>query len=268
MNKVNAFKIGIVKASDLISTKYSKMLESKLKIVSLDDKKNSANLILVIGGDGTMLHAVHKYMHLDIPFYGINTGQLGFLMNNISLQACKDAALISKKLSNVEEVSIFPLEMTVHTTDNKKFTRLAVNEVSLLRQTSQTAKIEIFINDKLCLESLISDGVMVATPAGSSAYNLSAGGQILPIDSNLLALTPISPFRPRRWRGALLRNNAKITFQVLSPKIRSVSAVADFVEIRNAARVEIKSLSKKRITLLFDKDQSFNSRVIKEQFLH
>lgn len=266
--KGEGYKVGVIHAQDALATKYFKILKSTISIVNLNIPKASPNLIIVIGGDGTMLHAIHKYMHLNVPFYGINTGQLGFLMNSINLKTCKNHSLLLNALSCTEETLIFPLEMSVLTVDNKRFKALAINEVSLLRQTCQAAKIEISVNNKLCLELLVSDGVMISTPAGSTAYNFSAGGQILPIGSNLLALTPISPFRPRRWHGALIRNDSIVTFKILSPKKRSVSAVADFFEIRNATRVDIKSLPNKRIKILFDKNHSFDSRVIKEQFPH
>lgn len=264
---MNTLKIGVIHAQDDLAVKYFKILKDKISIINLNNSQVAPDIIIVIGGDGTMLHAIHNYMHLGVPFYGINTGELGFLMNHLILKpSIKQDALLNA-LRTTEEISIFPLEMIATTTDNKKFKALAINEVSLLRQTCQAAKIEISVNDKICLESLISDGVMVSTPAGSAAYNFSAGGNILPIASNLLALTPISPFRPRRWQGALIRNDSVVTFKILHAKTRSVSVVADFFEIRNAARVDIKSLSNKKINLLFDKDNNFDTRVIKEQFL-
>ena len=157
--------------------------------------------------------------------------------------------------------------MEVTTTDNKKFTKIAINEVSLLRQTHQTAKLEISVDNKIQLKNLISDGVLLATPSGSTAYNLSAGGPILPINANLLALTPISPFRPRRWHGALLHHDVTIVFKVIDPIKRPLSAVADFHEIRNVIAVKIKSLKDKKIKILFNSTQTFEDRIIKEQFL-
>lgn len=221
--------------------------------------------IIVIGGDGTMLHSIHKHMHLGVPFYGINRGTCGFLMNSTDKAA--NIKTIIQNLESSTTTSIFPLQMDVKTIDQKNFTKIAINEVSLLRQTHQTAKLEISVDNKIQLKTLISDGVLLATPSGSTAYNLSAGGPILPINANLLALTPISPFRPRRWHGALLHHNTTVTFRVIDPIKRPLSAVADFHEIRNIISVKIKSLKDKKIEILFNSTQTFEDRITKEQFL-
>jgi NAD+ kinase len=258
-------RIGFVHGPHIEASAYLDLFKQYLSIVPITER---LDLILVIGGDGTMLHAMHTLMHLNVPFYGVNTGQLGFLMNIVQRDASTTQEVLLKMLNNTESVFIYPLQMEVLTLNGMKQSALAINEISLLRQTCQTANIEIAIDGQVCLESLVSDGVMVATPAGSSAYNLSAGGPILPIDSNLLALTPISPFRPRRWRGALIKNNSSVVMRILSPETRAVSATADFVEVRNVAQVTVCSPPDKKICILFDKDQSFSGRVRREQFLY
>lgn len=233
-------------------------------LTALGAQEMSANhnpdVIIVVGGDGTMLHTIHKYMSLNIPFYGINAGHIGFLMNKPTANALRSS------LDDSKIVTIHPLEMQVHTVNNAQIVALAVNEVSLLRQTHQSAKLKIMINGQTQMPELVSDGVLVSTPAGSTAYNLSAGGPILPIGSNLLALTPISPFRPRRWHGALISKNAEVSIEVIDQEIRPVSAVADFFEVRDISKVTIREKSNIAINLLFNKDQSLEDRVINEQF--
>lgn len=258
-------KIGVIAGKNKLSIHYADLLLSNSHCIDLAQSKEKVDLIVVIGGDGKMLHTIHEYMHLKALFYGIKTGTIGFLMNNLE-EGSLNKDTILDKLSNSKELDIYPLEMEVTDINGKKFSAVAINEVYLLRQTYQTAKIEISINDKVKLHNLVSDGVMVATPAGSTAYNLSAGGPILPIGANLLALTPISPFRPRRWHGALLDYKSEVLFNVIDPKHRPVSAVADFYEVRDVKSVKIRALFKKRIKLLFDKDQSFEDRISKEQF--
>lgn len=218
------------------------------------------DVIVVIGGDGAMLHAIHQYMHLNLPFYGVHAGHVGFLLNRPHLDK------IVENLRQARSVTIHPLHMRAFTIDHQIIEALAVNEVSLLRQTYQSAKLAISVNDKLRMQELICDGILVATSAGSTAYNLSAGGPIIPIGSNLLALTAISPFRPRRWHGALLAHSVKITIDINQPETRLVSAVADFAETRNVQRVEISESRQHNITLLFDQHSSLEDRVLKEQF--
>lgn len=222
-------------------------------------KPEKADLIIVIGGDGSMLHALHKYMHLNIPFYGINSGSIGFMMNDFHSDSFFES-LETSKITN-----LYPLEMTAEDIEGNISTALAINEVSIFRQTNQAAKFKIFV-DNIERMQLSADGALVSTPAGSSAYNLSAGGSIVPLTSKILCLTPICPFRPRRWGGALLPVNVEITFLIMENEKRPVNAVADFYEFRNVISVSVKSTDKQVIKLLFDKHHTFEDRVIKEQF--
>ncbi|RTK92178.1 MAG: NAD kinase [Rickettsiales bacterium] len=222
-------------------------------------KPEKADLIIVVGGDGSMLHALHKYMHLNIPFYGINAGSIGFMMNNFHSDSFFES-LETSKITN-----LYPLEMTAEDVEGNISTALAINEVSIFRQTNQAAKFKIFV-DNIERMQLSADGALVSTPAGSSAYNLSAGGSIVPLTSKILCLTPFCPFRPRRWGGALLPVNVEITFLIMENEKRPVNAVADFYEFRNVISVSVKSTDKQVIKLLFDKHHTFEDRVIKEQF--
>ncbi len=264
-------RIGVVADNLKIASDILRLCVTKFGFIHITDKSkntdfNRIDLIVVIGGDGTMLHSMHEYSHLKIPFYGISTGNLGFLMNNFDTANCNEKDFVSI-LNNARQISIYPLLMEVTDIDNKKTKAIAFNEVSLLRQTHQTAHIEVSIENKIKIANLVSDGVMIATPAGSTAYNLSAGGPILPIEANLLALTPISPFRPRRWHGALLYYKTNVIFKIKNSAKRPVSAVADFFEVRNVKQVSVKALTRKKINLLFDKNQSFEDKITKEQFL-
>ncbi len=240
------------------------LISKKFTIVDLEKSPNKAQAIIVIGGDGTMLHSIHKYMDLKIPFYGLKAGHLGFLMNDITLQDT-DISEIYKDINGAKKITIYPLKMEAICINGETFEALALNEVSILRQTHQAAKVELHVNERVHMQNLVSDGVMVATPAGSTAYNLSAGGPILPISANLLALTPISSFRPRRWHGALLNSDSHIRIKIIDPAKRPVSATADFHEVRDIKEVSI-SLSKKKIQLLFSPTQSFEDKTLKEQF--
>jgi NAD+ kinase len=218
-----------------------------------------ADYIIAIGGDGTLLNALRISENTHLPIYGINCGSVGFLMNS------HDNEDLEKKIEQAERVFIHPLMMRAISQDGKIYESTAFNEVSLLRQVRQAAKIKISVDNVARLEELICDGVLVSTPVGSTAYNLSAHGPILPLKSEILALTPISAFRPRRWRGALLPSSAKIKFDILDPSNRPVSATADEVEIRNVISVEISQSDLKK-TLLFDPGLSLEERMIKEQF--
>ena len=261
--------IGIVcDHNNKLVLKYTEQLKNILQIKQLSKKSSNIDLIIAIGGDGTMLHSIHKFRHLNTKFYGINTGTFGFLMNELKVNQCRNIDALLKTLNHTEEVLIFPLEMEVTNIKDRTFKALAINEASLFRQSYQTAQMEIAINNKVQLKNFVGDGIMLSTPAGSTAYNLSVGGPILPINSNLLALTPISPFRPRRWKGALLPNDSEVSIKILNSKKRAVSAVADFLEIRDVKQVSIKSSTKIAIKLLFDKDQNFEKKIIKEQFLY
>ncbi|MFK8039743.1 MAG: NAD kinase [Rickettsiaceae bacterium] len=225
-------------------------------VLSIED----ATIIIVIGGDGQLLHALHQYMDLNKIFYGINVGTIGFLMNSFNKNK------ILEKIANASMAQLNPLVMKVQDIDGNMHTALAINEVSIFRNTNQSAKIRVLVDGFQRMEELISDGLMVSTPAGSSAYNLSAGGPILPLDSNVLCLTPICAFRPRRWGGALLPVNSKITFEILEVHKRPVNAAADFYEYRNIKSLEIESLPSKTINLLFDQHHNLEDRIIKEQF--
>jgi NAD+ kinase len=220
----------------------------------------TADAIVALGGDGFMLETLHKHMHDRIPIYGMNRGSVGFLMNEYS------EADLAGRLARAHVSRIHPLKMVAHTRDGKVAENLAINEVSLFRQTYQAAKLKISVDDKVRLDELICDGALVATPAGSTAYNLSAHGPILPIDAELLALTAISPFRPRRWRGALLPNVARIVFEVLEPDKRPVSAVADNSETRFVERVQIAQASDIDLYMMFDAGHGLDERILSEQF--
>lgn len=220
----------------------------------------NANVIVALGGDGLMLQTLHDVMHRDVPVYGMNCGSVGFLMNDF------DTDNLMERLAAAKPTDIYPLSMQVRDTEGKSHEALALNEVSLFRSSYQAAKIEIVIDGRTRLEELICDGVLLATPAGSTAYNLSAHGPILPIDSPVLALTPISPFRPRRWRGAILPNQATVTFRANDTDKRPVSAVADNVEFKNIVEVVIKEDRSHVVTLLFNPGHSLEERVLNEQF--
>ncbi|MEM8936633.1 MAG: NAD kinase [Pseudomonadota bacterium] len=225
-----------------------------------DAPADDADVIVAIGGDGFMLETLRAYMDKDTPIYGVNCGTVGFLMNPLNI------ARLGDNIDSAESAIIHPLTMSAETIDGRIETARAINEVSLFRQTRQSATITISVNGQIRMESLICDGVLLATPAGSTAYNLSAHGPILPINAQLLALTPISAFRPRRWRGALLAHDAVVTFQAMSPDRRPVSAVADNYEVRDVASVTARADRSVSMTLLFDRGHSLDERIVREQF--
>ena len=220
----------------------------------------SADVIVALGGDGLMLQTLHGFMSSGLPIYGMNRGSVGFLMNDFSEKN------LPERLAAAEITTIRPLKMTALGRDGKKHNALAFNEISLLRQRSQAAKLKIAVDGQVRLEELICDGMLLSTPVGSTAYNLSAHGPILPIGSPLLALTPISAFRPRRWRGAILPHNAKVLVTVLETDKRPVAAVADHTEVRNVVSVEIAEDKKRSVKMLFDPGHSLAERVLNEQF--
>ena len=220
----------------------------------------SAEVIVALGGDGWMLDTLRARFADNLPVYGMHRGTVGFLMNDY------DEEDLPARLDAAVRAQIHPLEMQAITVDGKASTLLAINEVSLLRQSSQTAKLRVVVDGKERLPELAADGILVATPAGSTAYNLSAHGPILPIGANLLALTPISPFRPRRWRGALLRQDADVVIEVLEPDRRPVAASADTQEVREVARVDIREDRSKPLTMLFDEGHALDERILREQF--
>ncbi len=208
-----------------------------------------------------MLQTLHTYVDRDVPIYGMNRGTVGFLMNEY-----QEAHLL-ERVSAAESVRIKPLEMTARTVHGDIAANLAINEISLLRETRQAAKLRILINDKERMPELVCDGIIIATPAGSTAYNLSAQGPILPLAANLLALTPISAFRPRRWRGALLTDDVTITLDVLEPRSRPVSAMGDDTEVRDVLQVSVRVSQDHSFNLLFDSGHNLEDRILNEQFI-
>jgi NAD+ kinase len=219
-----------------------------------------ADVIVALGGDGFMLETLHTVMERRTPVFGMNRGSVGFLMNDFAEDG------LPERLAGAGRAVIHPLQMDAWTEAGKHHAGLAINEVSLLRQTRQSAKLRISVDGRVRLEELSCDGCMLATAAGSTAYNLSAHGPIIPLGATVLALTPISAFRPRRWRGALLPHTARVCFEVIEPDKRPVSATADSFEIRRVARVEVSERRDIALTMLFDASRSFEERVLAEQF--
>lgn len=225
-----------------------------------ETEPHEADAIVALGGDGFMLQTLHRFINDKIPIYGMNRGSVGFLMNDY-----REDDLI-ERLTAAEISRIHPLSMIATDSVGKAHKSLAINEISLFRQRYQAAKLQIAIDGKVRLEELICDGVLVSTPAGSTAYNLSAHGPILPIKSQLLAVTPISPFRPRRWRGALVPNRVHITITVLEEEKRPVSAVADHFETRHVVKVDIEQARAIELFMMFDREHGLEERVLAEQF--
>ena len=249
---------------------------SKLQIISDKNKKSSkikslllkkfnkskviiANTIIVIGGDGFMLQTLKKNKKSKKLFYGINSGNYGFLMNKFSSKT------IIKNLSKANMITISPLEMIVRNNKNQIKKYLAINEVSILRQSRQAASLSITYGSKKLIKELVSDGVLVSTPAGSTAYNLSVHGPILSLNSKKLSISPISPFRPRRWKGKIISDKSKINIKNLNPKKRPISAVADNIEVRNAKNISIKTNQKIKFNLLYDQNRSLQKKIKLEQ---
>ena len=235
------------------------LLREQHEFVPLD----IADAVIVLGGDGHMLQLLHQLLEerRDIPAYGMNRGTIGFLMNGWH------PGDLLNRLGRAKSFSVRPLTANITTVSGQSFTLPAINEVSLLRETRQAAKIEISVNGRAVIPELICDGILVSTPAGSTAYNLSANGPILPLDSSLLALTPISPFRPRRWKGAILPDRYVIKLAILEASKRPVSAVADQREIRDIASVEVALDRSRSLTLLFDPEHALDDRIAMEQFV-
>ena len=253
MYMTNSFYL--VSDSNRNSKKIKSHILKKIKITSL--KKSKA--IIVIGGDGFMLHTLKKMHKAKKSFYGINSGNYGFLMNKFSSKT------ILKNLNKSNVITISPLEMTVKNNNNQTRKYLAINEVSILRQSRQAASLSINYGLKHIIKKLVSDGVLVSTPAGSTAYNLSVHGPILNLNSKKLSISPISPFRPRRWKGKIVNDNLKIIIKNLNPKKRPISAVADNIEVRNAKNVVVKTNKKIRFKLLYDKNRSLQQKIKIEQ---
>jgi len=234
------------------------LLRDAYSFVPLDE----AEQIVVLGGDGFLLQTLHDMLERGrvLPVFGMNRGTVGFLMNEWRLDGLRD------RVNRARAFSVAPLRMEAETVTGERASHPAINEVSLLRETRQTAWIEVSVNGRVVLPELICDGVLVATPAGSTAYNLSAQGPILPLGSNLVALTPISPFRPRRWRGALIPDDLTVLLRVLDPVKRPVSAVADQFEVRDVAEVRVCVERRLALTLLFDAEHALDERITLEQF--
>ena len=245
----------IVSDKNNLSLKIKKSLENKNDFFSL----SKSNLIIVIGGDGFMLSTLKKYRNYKKPFYGINSGNYGFLMNKFSKN------FSAKNLSKCRNVTISPLEMTVKTKTNAIKKSIAINEVSILRQSRQAASLSILNGSKTIIKKLVSDGVLVSTPAGSTAYNLSVHGPILSLDSKKLSISPISAFRPRRWKGKIVGEKSKIIIKNTNPKKRPISAVADNIEVRNAKSILIKINKKIKFNLLYDSNRSLQKKIKIEQ---
>lgn len=232
-------------------------LEARYPFVDPDD----ADTIVALGGDGFMLEMLHRFLARDIPIYGMNLGTVGFLLNAYTLDS------LPERIGRATAVEVFALRMRAEQANGTIVEGIAINEVSVFRETRQAAALSIDIDGVNRLPELVCDGLLVATPAGSTAYNLSAHGPIIPLGSNILALTPISAFRPRRWRGALLGSHTRFHVRVLNPSKRPVSAVADFTEVRDVVSVEIWEDREKRFRLLFDREHNLEERILKEQFI-
>ncbi len=219
-----------------------------------------ADIVVALGGDGFMLRTLHTFMDIQTPIYGLNRGSVGFLMNTF------EGGGLIERLARAQPFELHPLRMVAETTDGERVEALAINEVSLFRQTGQTAHIRVSVDGKTRLNELVCDGVLLCTPAGSTAYNTSAYGPILPLGSKVLGLTAISAYRPRRWRGAIIPHKAKVTFEMLANGKRPVSATADFTEVRNVSRVTIFEDRSIGPILLFDPEHNLEERILSEQF--
>jgi NAD+ kinase len=263
--KIMSKKIAIIAARNNQQAEDTKdSLVKKFGFIDLTEnhrETDGIDIIVAIGGDGLMLHLLHEQEKNPLPIYGINCGTVGFLMNSL------DEENFLEKLEKAEIATLYPLRMDVVDLSGGKHSHIAINEVSLLRQTSQIAKIKIEINGRKRMSSLAADGVLISTSAGSTAYNFSAGGPIIPFGAEILALTPISPFRPRKWHGALLPSSSKISFEILSAEKRLVSANADSIEIRNVKEVTISQDKSISFKILFDSTHSLEERIIREQFV-
>jgi NAD+ kinase len=251
--------IGLLSSHTDVAQAAHRMLDRRYEWADPDE----AETLVALGGDGFMLQTLHRMLDAGCtkPVFGMNRGTVGFLMNEWRVEGLAD------RIASAKPIRVAPLEMRVTTVAGDTFSHSAINEVSLLRETRQTAKIEISVNGRVALPELACDGVLVATPAGSTAYNLSAHGPILPLAARMLALTPISPFRPRRWSGAILPDDTAICFRILEAENRPVSAVADQIEVRDVARVEVSLDRQRSLTLLFDPEHALDERIAMEQFL-
>ena len=250
--------IGLMSSDTPVAKAAETMLRRRYDWTGVDQ----AEILVAIGGDGFMLQTLHHMLEGGAarPVFGMNRGTFGFLMNEWRIDA------LAERIAGAKAIRVAPLEMVATTVAGKTYTHAAINEVSLLRETRQTAKVEVLVNGRVVMPELVCDGVLVATPAGSTAYNLSARGPILPLQAKMLALTPISPFRPRRWSGAILPDDTAVCFRVIEPEIRPVSAVADQFEVREVAEVHVKLDRQRSLTLLFDPEHALDERIAMEQF--
>ena len=248
-------RVSIISDKNKNSTNIKKILEKIINVSSL----SKAQIIIVIGGDGFMLQTLKKNFKLNKPFYGLNSGNYGFLMNKFSRKN------FLKNLTKLNEIVINPIQMKVKSKKNLIKNSIAINEIAILRQSRQAANLSIFNGKKKIITKLISDGVLVSTPAGSTAYNMSAHGPILNLNSKKLAITPISPFRPRRWKGLIVSEKSKISINNLNPIKRPISAVADNVEIRNAINIYIKTNKRIKFRLLYNKNNTLQKKIKIEQ---
>lgn len=250
--------IGLLSSHTELATAAQAMLRRRYTWADVD----SAEILVALGGDGFMLQTLHQMLEgkRPRPVFGMNRGTVGFLMNDWRLDR------LAERIAGAKAIRVAPLEMTARTVSGETFVHAAINEVSLLRETRQTAKIEVSVNGRTAMPEIACDGILVATPAGSTAYNLSAGGPILPLQAKMLALTPISPFRPRRWSGAILPDDTAVCFRVLEPENRPVSAVADQFEVRDVAQVDVRLDRERSLTLLFDPEHALDERIAMEQF--
>ena len=256
---LTGLKVGLLSSHTDIARSAEKMLRRRYRFCDSDE----AETLVALGGDGFLLQTLHHMLEEGSPrpVFGMNRGTVGFLMNEWRLDR------LPERIADAKAIRVAPLEMQATTVSGQTFVHAAINEVSLLRETRQTAKIEISVNGRVALPELACDGVLVATPAGSTAYNLSAHGPILPLQARMLALTPISPFRPRRWSGAILPDDTAVCFRILEAENRPVSAVADQIEVRDVARVEIRLDRERSLTLMFDPEHALDERITLEQFL-
>jgi NAD+ kinase len=256
---MNSLGIGLLSSHTEVARAAEAMLRRRYDWA----EPGSAETLVALGGDGFMLETLHHMLDAGCtkPVFGMNRGTVGFLMNEWRIDR------LAERIAAAKPIRVAPLEMRATTVTGETFVHAAINEVSLLRETRQTAKIEISVNGRVALPELACDGVLVATPAGSTAYNLSAHGPILPLAAKMLALTPISPFRPRRWSGAILPDDTAVCFRILEAENRPVSAVADQIEVRDVARVEVCLDRQRSLTLLFDPEHALDERIAMEQFL-
>jgi len=251
-------KIALVASETEAAQKAASALKERYDFIPLPE----ADIIVALGGDGFILHLIHDIMPHKASIFGMNRGTVGFLLNDFQEEG------LLERINSSTSITLHPLRMTAQTENGQEIEALAINEVSLLRQTRQTATIEILVDEKIRMAELVCDGVLLATPAGSTAYNLSAHGPIIPMKAEIMAMTPISAFRPRRWKGALLPQNSKVTFNIFDHAKRPVSAVADIKEVRNVTKVTIEQDTSIKINLMFDSHHTLEERILNEQFIN